>query len=62
MSARTTVRKGKVAAKNRQRKDGWRNIRLFRWVKRSLSGKSHTQSADLLDQWILKKKMLSLFF
>ncbi len=62
MSVHKTARKGKVTAKNHQGKDSWRNIRLFRWVKRSLWGKSHAQSVDLLDQWILKKKMLSLFF
>ena len=38
------------------------NIRLFRWVKKSFSGKSRKQSVDLLDQWILKKKMMTLFF
>ncbi len=34
----------------------------FRWLKRSFAGKSRTESMDLLDQWILKKRMMSLFF
>jgi hypothetical protein len=38
------------------------NIRLFRWIKKSFSGKSHNESVDLLDQWILKKKAMTLFF
>ena len=38
------------------------NIRLFRWIKKSFSGKSRDESVDLLDQWILKKKMMTLFF
>lgn len=33
----------------------------FRRLKRVLSGKSRAESMDLLDRWILKKRVLSLF-
>jgi hypothetical protein len=38
------------------------NVGLFRWVKKSFLGMSRKESVDLLDQWILKKKVLTLFF
>jgi len=38
------------------------HVELFRLVKRKIFGKSHKKSADLLGQWILKKRPLSLFF
>ena len=34
----------------------------FRWLKKLLVGKSQTESMDLLDRWILKKRAMSLFF
>ena len=37
-------------------------VRFFRWLKKSMSGKSRAQSMDLLDQWILRKRPMSLFF
>jgi hypothetical protein len=39
-----------------------KDIQLFRWLKKSFLGKSRKQSVDLLDQWILKKKPMTLFF
>ena len=38
------------------------NVGLFRWVKKSFLGISRKESVDLLDQWILKKRAMSLFF
>jgi hypothetical protein len=38
------------------------NVGLFRWVKKSFLGMSRKESVDLLDQWILKKKVMTLFF
>ena len=38
------------------------NVGLFRWVKKSFLGMSRKESVDLLDQWILKKRAMSLFF
>jgi hypothetical protein len=38
------------------------NVGLFRWVKKSFLGMSRKESIDLLDQWILKKKVMTLFF
>ena len=37
-------------------------IHIFRWFKKSFLGKSHNESVDLLDRWILKKKVMTLFF
>ena len=37
-------------------------VGLFRWVKKSFLGMSRKESVDLLDQWILKKKVMTLFF
>ena len=34
----------------------------FRWLKKLLLGKSQAESMDLLDEWILKKRTMSLFF
>ena len=36
-------------------------VSMFRWLKKSMLGKSHAQSMDLLDRWILKKNPLGLF-
>jgi hypothetical protein len=36
-------------------------VSIFREFKKAIFGKSQKQSVDLLDQWILKKRALSLF-
>ena len=41
---------------------GFLKVKLMRKVKRILFGKSWGKSMDLLDHWIMKKKMLNLFF
>ena len=32
----------------------------FRWLKKAMMGKSRSESLDLLDRWILRKKPLAL--
>ncbi len=39
-----------------------KDIPGFRWFKKAMVGKTQEESLDLLDQWILKKKALGLFF
>ena len=50
----------KLSKKNKRNLLG--KVQFFRWLKKSMMGKSQAQSMDLLDQWILKKRPLSLFF
>ncbi len=38
------------------------DVFAFRWLKKAMVGKTQEESLDLLDQWILKKKTLTLFF
>ncbi len=57
VAKKTTLRY--TAAK---KKNPLSNVGLFRWVKKSFLGMSRKESVDLLDQWILKKKVMSLFF
>lgn len=52
--------KNKTSAKKQQRPLG--KVQFFRWLKKSMLGKSQAQSMDLLDQWILRKRPMSLFF
>ena len=37
-------------------------VQNFRWLKKFLRGKGRLESLDLLDQWILRKRPLSLFW
>lgn len=46
----------------RKRKSLFTDVLRFRWLKKALVGKTQTESLDLLDQWILKKKILYLFY
>jgi len=53
----------KLRAKNvKKSNDPSGKVFGFRWLKKLLAGKSNSESMDLLDQWILKKRALSLFF
>jgi hypothetical protein len=38
------------------------HVLMFRSLKKQLFGHPQKKSLDLLDQWILKKRMMSLFF
>jgi len=38
------------------------HVLMFRSLKKQLFGHPQKKSLDLLDQWILKKRMKSLFF
>jgi hypothetical protein len=61
---RKTVKKAALRRPSQARKKS-RNfleeIFAFRWLKKSIAKKSREESVDLLDQWILKKRALSLF-
>jgi len=62
---KSTSKKAKRSASNHlgdQKPPAAGKVKLFRWLKKALVGKSQTQSLDLLDQWILKKKAMSLLF
>jgi hypothetical protein len=45
-----------------KKKNFLEDVFTFRWLKKAMVGKTQEESLDLLDQWILKKKALSLFF
>lgn len=46
----------------RKKRDLLKDVFGFRWFKKAMVGKTQEESLDLLDQWILKKRALSLFF
>lgn len=48
--------------KRNKRKDFFKDVLGFRWLKKAMVGKTQEESLDLLDQWILKKRALTLFF
>ena len=39
-----------------------KDVRRFRSLKKMLFGRPERHSMDLLDRWIIKKRLLSLFF
>jgi hypothetical protein len=61
-SIKTSSKQGKAAGGKRPKKKNLLNEVLdFRWLKKAMVGKTQEESLDLLDEWILKKKTLSLF-
>jgi len=54
--------KGSGSRKPVRRKNFLKDVLGFRWLKKAMVGKAQEEPLDLLDQWILKKKVLSLFF
>ena len=51
-----------IPKKSQKKKKYFEDVFLFRGIKRVLLGKTRQQSLDLLDRWILKKRVLSLFY
>lgn len=51
-----------VSKKTKKKRSFIENVLAFRWLKRVVVGKTRDESLDLLDKWILKKRILSLFF
>jgi hypothetical protein len=47
---------------SRKKKTTESHVLMFRSLKKHLFGHPQKKSLDLLDQWILKKRMMSLFF
>ena len=63
-SPQKTGEKNKKTASRTQNKQKsfLKDVLGFRWLKKAMVGKTQEESLDLLDQWILKKKALALFF
>lgn len=59
-SAPAVLEKSKTRLRPSSRKKTF-PVFAFRWLKKALAGKSRAESLDLLDQWILKKRLLGLF-
>lgn len=57
-----TKKSPKKTKENQTKKNAFGGVFGFRWLKKSLAGKNRNESMDLLDQWILKKRTMSLFF
>jgi hypothetical protein len=47
--------------KGKSKKNFFKDVPGFRWLKKALVRKTQEESLDLLDRWILKKKALGLF-
>lgn len=54
--------KGGVPGKRTSKSNFWKEVLGFGWLKKAMVGKTREESLDLLDQWILKKRALTLFF
>ena len=71
-SALKTAKKGTAKSSGRHRnknikkqsreRNFLKDVLGFRWLKKAMAGKTQEESLDLLDEWILKKRALTLFF